>query len=72
MALLLVFIEAMKELPATLLLRPAGMQSLATYVYDTASAGFLEEIAFGALILLILGIFPTIFLIKTGEKRGLS
>lgn len=71
-ALLLVFIEAMKELPATLLLRPAGMQSLATYVYDTASAGFLEEIAFGALILLILGIFPTIFLIKTGEKRGLS
>lgn len=55
MAATLVFIDAMKELPATLLLRPLNFETLATQLYGKASAGLFEEGAFEALTILALG-----------------
>ncbi|MFS2056363.1 iron ABC transporter permease, partial [Variovorax sp. CT11-76] len=40
---LLVFVDAMKELPATLLLRPANFDTLATWLYAEAARGTYEE-----------------------------
>ena len=52
-ALLLVFVDSIKELPATLLLRPFGFDTLSTQIYNSAS---LEDIqgASGASIVVIL------------------
>ena len=40
---LLVFVDAMKELPATLLLRPMNFDTLATWLYAEAARGTYEE-----------------------------
>lgn len=48
----LVFLTAMKELPATLLLRPAGVDTLAVRVWTGASEGFYAQAAPAALVLL--------------------
>ncbi|HUR48849.1 MAG TPA: iron ABC transporter permease [Acidimicrobiales bacterium] len=48
----LVFLTAMKELPATLLLRPAGVDTLAIRVWTGASEGFYAQAAPAALLLL--------------------
>lgn len=48
----LVFLTAMKELPATLLLRPAGVDTLAIRVWTGASEGFYRQAAPAALLLL--------------------
>lgn len=58
----LVFLTAMKELPATLLLRPAGMDTLAIRVWTGASEGFYAQAAPAALLLLgvsALALVPT-------------
>jgi len=61
---ILVFVDAMKELPATLILRPFNFDTLATYVYQFASDELLEECALGALTIVIVGILPVILLSK--------
>ena len=58
----LVFLTAMKELPATLLLRPAGVDTLAIRVWTGASEGFYAQAAPAALLLLAvsaIALFPT-------------
>ena len=57
---LLVFIDVMKELPMTLLLRPFNYETLATYVYQFAKDELLEEAALPALFIVIVGILPVI------------
>src|SRR5262249_57096258 len=47
-AALLVFVDGMKELPATLLLRPFNFQTLATHVYTYAALEHFEHAALGA------------------------
>jgi len=59
---ILVFVDAMKELPATLILRPFNFDTLATYVYQFASDEMLEECALGALSIVIAGILPVFLL----------
>lgn len=59
---LLVFVDVMKELPATLLLRPFNFDTLATYVYQFASDELLEECALGALAIVLAGVLPVILL----------
>jgi iron(III) transport system permease protein len=54
----LVFLTAMKELPATLILRPTGFETLATRVWSTASEGIYSEAALPALLLLVLSALP--------------
>lgn len=56
----LVFIDVMKELPMTLLLRPFNYETLATYVYQFAKDELLEEAALPALFIIAVGLIPVI------------
>lgn len=64
-AALVVFVDCMKELPATLILRPFNFETLATHVYQFASDELLEESALAALIIVVVGILPVIFLSRS-------
>jgi iron(III) transport system permease protein len=59
----LVFLTAMKELPATLILRPTGFETLATRVWATAAEGYYSEAAVHALILMTLSAVPVYLLV---------
>ncbi|PSF05766.1 iron ABC transporter permease [Marinobacter fuscus] len=61
-AALVVFVDCMKELPATLILRPFNFDTLATYVYQFASDEQLYHSALPALIIVIAGIIPIILM----------
>jgi iron(III) transport system permease protein len=61
-AALLVFVEAMKELPATLILRPFDFETLSTLVYAQASLDQLEDTGLAALTIVAVGIVPIILL----------
>jgi iron(III) transport system permease protein len=67
-ALLLVFVDVMKELPATLILRPFDFETLATQIYTYASLGQMEDAALPALIILTIGLVPVIFGIGVMER----
>jgi iron(III) transport system permease protein len=62
-AALLVFIDAMKELPATLLLRPLNFETLATWLYAEAARGTYEEGAVAALLIVLAGL-PAVLLMN--------
>jgi iron(III) transport system permease protein len=62
---LLVFVDAMKELPATLLLRPANFDTLATWLYAEAARGTYEEGAVAALAIVAAGLLPVMLLART-------
>ncbi len=64
-AALIVFVDCMKELPATLLLRPFNFETLATHVYLFASDEMIEQSALGALFIVLAGLIPVIVLSKT-------
>jgi iron(III) transport system permease protein len=64
-ALLLVFVDCMKELPATLILRPLDFDTLATAVFALASLDQLEASALPALTIVAAGVIPVIFLSRT-------
>ena len=59
---LLVFVDVMKELPMTLLLRPFNFETLPTYVYQFAKDELLEEAALPALIIVAVGILPVVMM----------
>lgn len=59
---LLVFVDGMKELPMTIVLRPFNFETLATFVYQYASDELLEEAALAALAIVGVGIIPVILL----------
>lgn len=61
-AALLLFIECVKELPATLLLRPLNTETLATFLYGEASRGVYEDGAVAALAIVALGLLPIMLL----------
>ena len=63
-AWLLVFVEAMKELPAVLVLRPFNFETLSTHIYQMISDERLEQGAIGALLIVIFGLIPVIVLNK--------
>jgi iron(III) transport system permease protein len=62
-AALLVFVDCLKELPATLLLRPLNVETLSTYIYQYATRGSFEEGSLAALIIVVVGI-PAVMLIS--------
>lgn len=68
---LLVFVDVLKELPATLLLRPLGVETLATTVYGHASRGVFEEGAPAALLIVLAGLVPALILarIRPAQKE---
>lgn len=60
----LVFLTSLKELPATLLLRPAGFDTLAVRVWAWAEEGFYLQAAPAALLLVIVSALPLYFLLR--------
>lgn len=68
-AALLVFVDCLKELPATLLLRPLNIDTLATVVYGHASRGVFEDGALAALLIIFAGLYPAVILAKTSVNR---
>ncbi|WP_332683109.1 ABC transporter permease [Bosea sp. (in: a-proteobacteria)] len=71
-AALLVFVDCMKELPMTLLLRPLNVETLATLVYGHASRGVFEDGALAALLIVLIGIYPAIMLARAGNGERLA
>lgn len=70
LGVLLVFLTAMKELPATLMLRPTGMDTLATQVWSFAAISRFNEAAPYALLLVLLAAIPTFILTIPRSARS--
>jgi iron(III) transport system permease protein len=63
-AALLVFIDVMKELPATLVMRPFNFDTLATQAYTLASDERLAEASTSALAIVVVGLAPMVVLCR--------
>ncbi|SCX20849.1 putative 2-aminoethylphosphonate transport system permease protein PhnU [Agrobacterium rosae] len=68
-AALLVFVDCVKELPATLLLRPLNFETFATHLYGEAARGTYEEASIAALAIVLIGILPVVLLARVGRVR---
>ena len=67
-AALLVFVDIMKEMPATLLLRPFDWDTLAIRIFEMTSEGEWERAALPALTLVLVGLIPVILLVRRSGK----
>jgi iron(III) transport system permease protein len=67
-AALLVFVDVMKEMPATLILRPYGWDTLAVRIYQMTAEGQWPRAALPALTLLLVGLVPVILLLKHSHR----
>jgi iron(III) transport system permease protein len=67
-AALLIFVDCLKELPATLLLRPLNVETLPTYIYQFATRGNFEEGALAALLIVAVGILPVIRMVRYADR----
>lgn len=68
-ALLMVLVEVMKEMPATLLLRPFGWDTLAVRIFEMTSEGEWERAALPALTLVLVGLLPVFFLVRKSARH---
>jgi iron(III) transport system permease protein len=69
-AALLVFVDIMKELPATLMLRPFNVDTLAIHAYHMAADERLQECAPAALAIMVVGLLPVFLLSRAiGQSR---
>lgn len=68
-AALLVFVEVMKEMPATLLLRPFGWDTLATRIFEMTAEGEWQRAALPALTLVLAGLIPVIMLVRGSRAQ---
>lgn len=72
-ALILVFVETMKEMPATLLLRPFGLNTLSVEVWERTSEALWHDAAVPALAIVAAGLLPVILAIRwsgRGARRS--
>ncbi len=69
-AMLLVFVDVLKELPATLILRPFNFNTLAVRAYELASDERLADSSIAALSIVVVGIVPVILLSRAIRKSG--
>lgn len=65
----LVFLEAMRELPATLMLGPTGFESLATYLWRVYEAGYFGRAAIPGLMLVLISAMGLAIMLS-GERRA--
>jgi len=65
---LLVLVDVMKEMPATLLLRPFGWDTLAVRIYELTSEGEWERAALPAVALVAVGLLPVILLVRKSAR----
>jgi iron(III) transport system permease protein len=68
----LVFVDVMKELPATLLLQPFNFTTLATALYGEAKRGTYEDGAIAALAIVLVGLIPVIVLARVNTGAILA
>jgi iron(III) transport system permease protein len=68
-AALLVFVDVMKELPATLAMRPFNFDTLAVQTYNLAKDERLAEASVAALAILAVGLIPVLMLARTMARR---
>ena len=66
-AMVLVFVDVMKELPITLMTRPFGFNTLAVRVFELTSEGMWERAALPALAIVVVGFLPVYLLIRSTE-----
>ncbi|MCC5937302.1 MAG: iron ABC transporter permease [Lunatimonas sp.] len=69
--ILLVFVDVLKELPLTLILRPFNYHTLATKAFDMATNEMIAESANASLIIILTGIVPIIFLNRLIRSKNL-
>jgi iron(III) transport system permease protein len=69
---LLVFVDTMKELSATILVRPFNFPTLATHVYELASRARFEEAAIAALLIVAIGAVPVLLLSRLQSAGTLT
>jgi iron(III) transport system permease protein len=67
-ALVLVFVETMKEMPATLLLRPFGLNTLSVEVWERTSEAMWQEAAVPAVAIVAAGLLPVILTIRWSAR----
>jgi len=68
-ALLIVFVDVMKELPATLIMRPFNYDTLAVQAYRLASDERLEGAAVPSLVIVAVGLLPVILICRQVGRR---
>jgi len=71
-ALLIVFVDVMKELPATLILHPFNYQTLAVQAHRLASDERLSEAAVPSLVLVAFGLVPVLILCRTLGRESMG
>ncbi|HEX6390774.1 MAG TPA: iron ABC transporter permease [Solirubrobacteraceae bacterium] len=67
-AALLVFVETLKELPATALLRPLGGDTLAITVWEATKDSRFDTAALPALLIVLIGLIPIALLLRRGRS----
>ncbi|MDO6559982.1 ABC transporter permease [Paraglaciecola chathamensis] len=67
-AILLVFVDVLKELPATLILRPFNFNTLAVRTFELASEERLQDAAVPAIAIVLVGILPVVLLTRALES----
>ncbi|QLF93235.1 iron ABC transporter permease [Pseudomonas sp. ABC1] len=68
-AALLVFVDVLKEMPATLLMRPFGWDTLAVRIFEMTSEGEWARASLPALTLVLVGLLPVILLIRRSAGK---
>ena len=66
-ALIIVFVDVMKEMPATLIMRPFGWDTLAVRIYQMTAEGQWERASLPSVTLILLGLIPVILLIRSAR-----
>lgn len=67
-ALILVFVDVMKEMPATLLLRPFGYDTLAVRIWQFTSESLWDAAALPALTIVAAGVLPVLVLVRSSAR----
>ena len=68
-AMVLVFVDVMKELPITLMTRPFGFNTLAVRVFELSSEGLWQRAALPALAIMLVGLIPVMLLIRKTDHN---
>lgn len=67
-AMLITFVDVMKEMPITLMMRPHDWDTLAVRIYAFTTEGIYDKAALPALIIVLVGLIPVILFSKMGQK----
>ena len=68
-AAILVLVDVMKEMPATMLIRPFGTDTLAVDVWQRTAEAMWREASLPALTIVLAGLLPVILLVRLGRRR---